>query len=200
MRRHRWRIGGAAIPLAVFLLAVIPACSFDQQHGYAQSSDGSLSFRYPADWHDAGLEPQGAEWVAGIDGSEGGDADPTLTLPSEPYVTAQVRPLRAEVRDEISLGSLRLLALPDQRDPLRSSDRDLTLLFHNQVADDNGFEGHHMRFEIDLGDGTAIREHLAVLDPERQRIQEVTVMCTEACFSVHSTEIDALFDSVRLRP
>ena len=187
-------------PLALGFALLASACSFRQDHGYVQSDDGSLSFRYPAEWHDIGLEPQGAEWIAGIDASVvTPEPDPGL-LRSDPYVVARVLPLRAEPRDEITLRSLRLFALPDQRDPVTSTDDDLRLVFHRDVVDDNGFEGHHMRFEIDVDGKVAVQEHLAVFDPARQRIQQLTIVCSAACFQTNEVDIDDVFGSVRYRP
>ena len=102
-------------------------------------------------------------------------------------------------RDEISLEYLRTLALDDRRDPTAGDDPAIRLLFHDEIVDEHGFEGHHLRFEVDFPDGTAVTEHLAVLDPARTRVQHLRVACSSACFEVNTAQIDELFDSVRFR-
>jgi hypothetical protein len=199
-RFRRWAGRSAALTFTV-LIPVVAACSIEQDHGYVQSADQSLSFRHPADWEAVDVDPISAEWVVGIDAS----AQPTEDNQAQfvldsPFVLAQVYPLEATARDTISLASLRLLALTDQRDPLSGDDPSIRLLFHESFIDGSGFEGHHMRFEVDVEDGTAVHEQLAVFDPARTRIQRIRVACSVACFDANSSEIEALFDSVRLRP
>jgi hypothetical protein len=188
-RFPRW-IGLSAALTFTVLTTAAAGCSLEQEHGYVQSSDQSLSFRHPAEWEPVDLDPVSAEWVAGIDASaEPSGANLDDFVLDAPFVVAQVYPLEPSTRDTVTLQSLRLLALADRRDPVAGDDPSIRLVFHDSFVDDNGFEGHHMRFEVDLESGTAVQEQLAVFDPERTRVQRVRV-----------AEIDAIFDSIRLRP
>ena len=124
----------------------------------------------------------------------------TTIVLDAPFVVAHVYPLEESARDTLSLRALRLLALTDRRDPAAGDDPDIRIRFHDAIVDEYGFEGHHMRFEIDLETGTAVEEHFAVFDPVRSRIQQVLVVCSLACFDANGNEIDDLFASLRLRP
>jgi hypothetical protein len=200
VNRFRRRIGRSAALTFTVLTTVVAGCSLEQEHGYVQSSDQSLSFRHPADWQPVDLDPVAAEWVVGVDAS----ADPSEANLDEfvldaPFVVAQVYPLDASVRDTVSQQSLRQIALTDGRDPLAGDDPSIRLVFHDSFIDGRGFEGHHMRFEVDLDSGTAVEEQLAVLDPERTRVQRVRVACSLTCFDANTAEIEEIFDSIRLR-
>ena len=183
------------------VLALTSGCGLEQQHGYVQSDDGSLSFRHPIEWSEVEVEPASTEWVAAIDGSDRPSEENLDTfLLDQPFVVAQVYPLDQDSRDGATLSALRLLALADRRDPAAGDDPRIRLRFHDNVVDDQGFEGHHIRFEVDLDKGTAIEEQFAVFDPERTRIHQVRVACSLACFEANADYIDELFESLRLRP
>lgn len=189
------------VAIAVTIVIVAAACSVSQQHGYVQSADGSLSFRHPPEWENVDLVPVTAEWIAGIDASsEPNRGNVTALVLKAPFVLAEVYPLEGSARDSISLQSLRELALNNGVDPTADDDPTLRLLFHNTIVDENGFEGHHMRFEVDVDGGTAIEEQLAVFDVERRRVHRVRVACSIDCFEANDNDIDDLFDSIRLRP
>jgi hypothetical protein len=206
VNRYRRRIErsvvlGSIVLGFTVLAAVVPACSFEQRHGYVQSADQSLSFRHPVGWQPVDLDPISSEWVVGIDASsQPSEANLSEFLLESPFVVAQVYPLEETTRDTVTLESLRLLALADRRDPLAGDDPSIRLVFHEAFVDEHGFEGHHMRFEVDLEAGTAVEEQLAVFDPQRYRIQRVRVACSISCFDAHVADIDALFESVRLQP
>ena len=137
--------------------------------------------------------------MAAIDGSDRPSEENLDTfLLDQPFVVAQVYPLDQDSRDGATLSALRLLALADRRDPAAGDDPRIRLRFHDNVVDDQGFEGHHIRFEVDLDKGTAIEEQFAVFDPERTRIHQVRVACSLACFEANADYIDELFESLTL--
>ncbi|MEM7273542.1 MAG: hypothetical protein AAF547_10715 [Actinomycetota bacterium] len=178
---------------------IIGGCSFEQEFGYVQSADGTLSFRYPADWTDVQLDPVASEWVAGIDGAAVPSADNAETLVLDnPFVVAQVLALEPQLRDQATLGQLRQLALTDQRDPL-TDDPTIRVRFHQTLVDEVGFEGHHIRFELDLEGQTIVEEHLAVFDPERTTVQRVRVACSMTCFDENTDSIEEIFRSIAFR-
>ncbi|MEM9566129.1 MAG: hypothetical protein AAGA93_26145 [Actinomycetota bacterium] len=185
----------------VAVVAMLAAgCGIEQSHSYIQSNDGSLSFRHPPDWAEVDVQALGLEWVTGIDasGSPSGEHATTF-VQAQPFVVAQVLPLDQERHDQASRSVLRTLAIADGRDPIAGDDPTIRILFYEDVLDDRGFEGHHVRFEIDIDGDTAIAEHLAVLDPDRTRIQRLRVACTTVCFEANSAAIEDIFDSVRFR-
>jgi hypothetical protein len=194
-----WGLRRSVAVLAT-VVALASGCGLEQQHGYVQSDDGSLSFRYPVEWSEVELDPVASEWVTGIDASsQPSDGNRNTFQLDQPFVVAQVYPLDEAYRDGTTLASLRLLALADQRDPAAGDDPSIRVRFHNQIVDEEGFEGHHIRFEIDVGDGTAVEEQIAVFDPARTRIHRVRVACSLDCFEANTDHIDEVFDSLRLR-
>ena len=194
MRPRRSALSALAV---VALLAA--ACGLEQSHGYVQSDDGSLSLRHPRGWSEVEVAPSGLEWLAAVDAAdEPSGQHQTDFVQDAPFLLAQVVPLGAEFRAEVSLATLRTLALQDRRDPA-AEQPGIRVLFHDEIVDDRGFEGHHIRFEVDLDDGTAVAEHMAVFDPTRTRIQRVRVACSTACFAANQEAIDDVFASVRFR-
>lgn len=192
-------IGAAALVALLAASAGLVSCGFEQSHEYVQSPDGSLSFRHPRQWNQVDLAPVGLDWLVALDGS----ADPSPERSSDffqdaPFLLAQVMPLEPEVREQASLASLRVLALQDGRDPT-AGDPTIRILFHDEIVDEHGFEGHHLRFEVDLEGGTAIAEHMAVFDPARNRVEHIRVACSLDCFEANAGSIDDVFASVRFR-
>lgn len=175
-------------------------CGLSTKHGYVQSEDGSLAFRHPREWTSIPQQAVGTEWITGVDASpEPSDANLLELTGPDPVVIASVYQLDQQSRDTTTLSALRRLALPDGRDPTTIDDGSVEMLFDRSFVDDNGFEGHHLRFEIDLGGGeTSTAEMLAVFNSDRTRVQQVRVVCSSVCFADNSEVIDELFESVRL--
>ncbi len=186
--------------LGGLLILALPACGVELEHGYVQSSDGSLSLRHPSHWTDLELEATGTEWLAGIDGSPQ-PAQENFSAPvvAEPFLVVQVLPLQAEVRDEVSLDSLYQVALVDRSQPLNADDPNLQFLVDETFLDDRGFHGHHLRFEVQNEEGVAVEEHLMVFNPDRTSLHRVWITCSADCFEAHSDDIAEVFESVRLR-
>lgn len=200
MRPVRTSLVGVTALVAMASTGIgLTACGLEQSHGYVQSADGSLSFRHPREWSEVDVDPTGFEWLVAIDGSAAPNTerfqDP---VQDDPTLVAEVVPLEKAQRAQLSLASLRRLALPDRRDPT-ADDPAIRVLFHDEVVDDQGFEGHHIRFEIDLDNGTAVTEHLAVFDPGRERVEHLRVTCSDACFAANKASIEDVFESVRFR-
>lgn len=200
--RRRWTstslLALAAIGL-VILLAVSVSGRLERQNGYVSSPDGELTFRYPTSWTGVDLTPLSTEWVTGVDASETPTADHLGTFVLDrPFVVAQVIDLAAADHDQMTISSLRSMALNDKRDPTAGDDPTIRLIFHDPFLDDRGFEGHILRFEVDMPEGTAVEEQFAAFDPERQRIHRVRVACSATCFEAYTEDIESLFDSVHL--
>jgi hypothetical protein len=200
-RRDLARLPWALPGCLVVGLMVLAGCSTQIENGYVESPDGRLSFRHPIAWQDVGLESSGSEWVAGVDAStDPSTGNRTRFLLEEPFVVAEVYPLTAELRDVVSLSSLVRLAMADHSEVLDADESAVRILSDEDYLDDQGFQGHLIRFEIDVEGGTAVEEHFAVFDPERRHVQRIRVACSAACFESNSDDIESLFDSVRLRP
>lgn len=193
------RTTARAVGTLVSLGLIAISCGLEQSHGYVQSADGSLSFRHPPHWEEVEVERVGIEWAAGLDGAESPSSDHGGDDVQEaPFLVAQVLPLTGEHQDRISLARLRQMAMVDGRDPTADA-ADIRLVFHDQIVDEHGFEGHHLRFEIESENGTATAEHLAVLDPARNRVERVRVACSSVCFEANLSAIEDVFASVRFR-
>ncbi len=187
--------------VSALVAPLVSGCSLEPQNGYVESADGSLSFRYPAQWHDVEIAPVKTEWVVAVDAADQPAKEHLAAfVVDDPFVVAQVYGLTTADRDIASLRSLRKMALTDGRDPTDAGDPTIRLLFHDAYLDDNGFEGHHLRFEVDLPNGTAVEEQFAAYDLDRKQIHRVRVACSLSCFEANSGAIEELFDSVRLSP
>jgi hypothetical protein len=179
--------------------ALVAGCGLEPANGYLQSPDGSLSLRHPREWTEVEVVPLGLEWLAAVDGASTPSGEHQRDFVQDaPFLLAQVVPLNSEFRADASLAQLRTFALPDQRDPAAEPDG-VRVLFHDEIVDERGFEGHHIRFEVRSESGTAIAEHLAVYDPGRTRIQRIRVACSVACFEANTAAIEDVFASVRFR-
>lgn len=179
----------------------LSACGLEPQYGYVQSSDGTMSFRHPRSWTQVELDPEDTDWVIGIDASSTPSRTNQHSMHLDaPFTVAQVAPLTRQEHETLTLASLRTLALADRRDPLAGDDPSIRVEFHERVTDENGFQGHHMRFEVDLDGGTVTEQHYAVFDPTRARVHRLRVVCSSACFEANTADIEAMFDSMVLRP
>ncbi len=201
--RRRWTTTSLLALVAIGLVIVLAASvsgRLERQSGYVSSPNGELSFRYPRSWTDVELTPLSTEWVTGVDASQSPTADHLGTFVLDrPFVVAQVIDLAAADHDQMSVSSLRSMALTDRRDPTAGDDPTIRLIFHDPFVDSEGFEGQILRFEVDMPGGTAVQQQFAAFDPERQRIHRVRVACSATCFEAYNEDIESLFDSVQLR-
>lgn len=200
--RRRWTTSSLLALVAIGLVAVLAVSlsgRLERQNGYVSSPDGELTFRYPRSWTGVELTPLSTEWVTGVDAADSPTADHLGTFVLDrPFVVAQVIDLGASGHDEMSVASLRSMALNDRRDPTAGDDPTIRLIFHDPFLDDRGFEGQILRFEVDMADGTAVEQQFAAFDPDRQRIHRVRVACSATCFEAYNEDIESLFDSVHL--
>lgn len=160
-----------------------------------------MAFRHPAQWSEVAVAPIASEWVTGVDASDQPSSDHGGDHPlDQPFVVARVFPLSSSGHDQVTVETLRSLILSDGRDPTAADDPTIRLLFNQDYGDNQGFEGQHLRFELDGPEGTAVEEHLAALDPQRKHLHMVSVVCSQQCFDINRADIESLFASLRLRP
>lgn len=200
--RRRWTATSLLALVAIGLVVVLAVSAFgrlERRNGYVSSPNGELTFRYPSSWSDVELSPLSTEWVTGVDASDDPTADHLGTFVLDrPFVVAQVIDLAAADHDQMSVSTLRSMALNDRRDPTAGDDPTIRLIFHDPFLDSRGFEGQILRFEVDMPEGTAVEQQFAAFDPERQRIHRVRVACSATCFEAYDKDIESLFDSVHL--
>lgn len=200
--RRRWTTSSLLALVAVGLIVALGVAlsgRLERQNGYVSSPNGELSFRHPKSWTGVSLTPLSTEWVTGVDASDSPSADHLGTFVLDrPFVVAQVIDLAASDHDQMSVSSLRSMALNDRRDPTAGDDPTIRLIFHDPFLDERGFEGQILRFEVDMPEGTAVEQQFAAFDPERQRIHRVRVACSASCFEAYTEDIESLFDSVQL--
>jgi hypothetical protein len=197
--RRRAALSRQSIAGVAVAAVMTTACGLKVENSYVQSPDGTLSFRHPLAWTHVAVEPNSTEWVTGVDASDQASPDHLKTFVLDhPFVVAQVFDLNKTGRDTVTLKDLRSMALPDGRDPTTGADPGIRLIFNESYLDPVGFEGQHIRFEVDLPEGTAVEEHLATFDPDRKQLQRVRVACSLSCFDANRSDIESLFNSVRL--
>lgn len=193
------RAGARRRPIATLAVLLGLSACLEPTYGYLAHPDAGFALRYPRDWDEVTVAPTGSEWVRAVDAAEppSGQHLGTFTL-DDPFLVAQVLPLGAADADSYTLAQLRELAHPERVDPATVGDGSVRIDVDEVVLTEDGFEGHHLRFDVDLEGGTATVEHFAALAPDRGTVYRVRVACREACFDRHAGDIGDVFDSIDL--
>jgi hypothetical protein len=196
-RRRFRRLGRRRAGLAAPLLLL--ASCLQPSYGYLSQPDGGFALRYPRHWDEVPTAPTGAEWVRAVDAADPPSSDHLESYAvGQPFLVAQVLPLSPGDADTYTLARLRQLAHPDRVDPTTVEDGSVRMHFDQPVRTDDGFEGHHLRFELEAEGSTVTVEHFAALAPDRSTVYRVRVACLVDCFEQHASDIEDVFDSIDL--
>jgi hypothetical protein len=168
--------------------------------GYLADPGDGFALRYPRSWDEVRADPFGSEWVGAVDAASTPSAQHLQTYAVDaPFLLAQVQRLTPAEADTYTLAQLRQLAKPDHVDPTEVTDGSVRMQFNDPILTDQGFEGHHLRFDLDQ-DGKTVRvEHFAALSPDRATLYRVRVACLVSCFERNRADIEDVFDSIELR-
>lgn len=188
------------MPLGVAAAALGVAGCVDPTYGYLSEPDAGFALRYPEDWDEVAVDPTGVEWIRAVDAAEPPSSAHLDTFAVDaPFLVAQVLPLGTDDADTYTVSQLRQLAHPERLDPTAVTDGSVRVDVDERVVTDDGFEGHHLRFDLDLDGGETVTvEHFAALAPDRDTVYRVRVACREACFDRSATDIGEVFDSIDL--
>jgi hypothetical protein len=138
---------------------------------------------------------QAQQWTVSFDASERPRVDAFVTQADKPADSlagfARVRALDEEERLDYSLSSLRDELLPSAQ--LQQQGR-LRVLDAEEVSQDGG-QGLHVAFALDLADGTLIIDQTALVDPATRRVYLLALGCSSRCYEASRDEIAAIRES-----
>jgi hypothetical protein len=207
--RLRTAVVGVAAAAA---LAALPACG-GPRYQYVQNDDFGVYAKVPAGWSvydEADLFPEATKreldefhqsrWMRtfGGGGLTAQDSNSLLGTTSEPLGLVKIEALTPEIREQISLRSLRgFAALGDPNRDLMQ-DPAVKLLKDEPVTFEGGYNGVHTVFETPTPDGdtTLVVDSTALLNKTSSIMYVFKVSCTSKCyFETHKDEIAKVVDS-----
>lgn len=138
---------------------------------------------------------QARQWTVSFDASERPRVDAFVTQADKPADSlagfARVRALDEQERLDHSLSSLRDELLPSAQ--LQQQGR-LRVLDAEEVSQDGG-QGLHVAFALELADGTLIIDQTALVDPATRRVYLLALGCSSRCYEASRDEIAAIRES-----
>lgn len=208
--RTRTALVGA---LATSVLAALAACG-GPRYQYVQNDDFGVYAKLPASWtiHDEKqLFPDLSEqelkdfhqsnWMRTFTG-DGLKADKSLLFvgdSSEPVGMVKIQALSPDIRERISLASLRGFAALNDGSRDLMQDRDVKIVRDEPVSFKGGFHGVRTVFETPVPEGggaTAVVDSTALLNDNSTIMYVFKVTCTTKCyFETHKDEIAKVVDS-----
>ena len=138
---------------------------------------------------------QAQQWTVSFDASERPRVDAFVTQADKPADSlagfARVRALDEQERLDYSLSSLRDELLPSAQ--LQQQGR-LRVLDAEEVSQDGG-QGLHVAFALELADGTLVIDQTALVDPATRRVYLLALGCSSRCYEASRDEIAAIRES-----
>jgi hypothetical protein len=138
---------------------------------------------------------QAQQWTVSFDARERPRVDAFVTQADKPADSlagfARVRALDEQERLDHSLSSLRDELLPSAQ--LQEQGR-LRVLDAEEVSQDGG-QGLHVAFALELADGTLIIDQTALVDPATRRVYLLALGCSSRCYEASRDEIAAIRES-----
>jgi hypothetical protein len=211
----RW--GGAAWVPAVVGVAVLAAACAGTGFQFVSSSDRRAFFKVPVNWelYDkrdilvASGQSLSAEsnrqlpWLIGFDADPNPSVEHVVDIaaaPRYPVVMARVQQLPFQVRDALSLSTLRNWVYPIDR-LLQANAGEI--LAYEDVVLPGGFHGSRIVFDVVLsgisnvsaGNQVIRVQQIAVVDPATQRLYFFMIRCESHCYRDNGTLIDQIASS-----
>ena len=208
--RTRTALGGTLVTVVLVLLA---ACG-GPRYQYVQNEDFGVYAKLPASWsvHDEkqlfpDLSDQElkdfhrSNWMRTFTG-DGLKANKSLLFvgdSSEPVGMVRIQALTPQIRERISLASLRGFAALDDLNRDVMQDSDIKVVRDEPVSFKGGFHGVRTVFETSVphgGGATAVVDSTALLNDNSTVMYVFNVTCTTKCyFETHKDEIAKVVDS-----
>jgi hypothetical protein len=197
---------------AVSILLALAACG-GPRYQYVQNDDFGVYAKLPAGWSvydEKHLFPElsnrdldefhRSNWMRTFSGPELNAKNSLLFVgdSAEPIGLVKIQALTPEIREQISLSTLRSLAALNDASRDLMNDPDVKLLNDEPVTFKGGFHGVHTVFETPIpnGDGTAVVDSTALLNDNSTIMYVFKVTCTSKCyFETHKDEIAKVVDS-----
>jgi len=209
-----------ALVLPALLIALglaLSSCATGSGFVYVSSSDRRAYFKIPDNWRFfdkrdllvASGQSLSAEsnrqlsWLIGYDASPKPSIQHILSLadaPSYPVVTARVQSLPFQVRDELSLATLRNWVYPVDRLIQANLGE---MISYKDVVLPGGLHGSDMTFDVVLGGvgNVAVNNQVirvtqeAIVDPPTNRLYLFVLRCESHCYRDNKTLIDQIAQS-----
>jgi hypothetical protein len=203
---------GRAVVTAVVVVLVVAlagaGCGAGSGQQYLTNDDAGLFLRFPDSWEKFELsgEQRPASrvpeiWSYSFDASEEPDPNSWAAagLP-DPSGFVQVTGLVTNnPRDTISLSFLRSRSLGGSADPfqlLEDGSDEIELVDYDEPVNDAGYFGVRITLNLRTDDATfETFTHLAMVDPDHDRLYELRIGCESSCFVDNSDTIGDIFDS-----
>jgi hypothetical protein len=128
------------------------------------------------------------------------EANFTAEAPTSPVGIAVVTPVSsATARDELSLATLRSLALEGLEDPLvlaGQNNGDVELVDLQDISTPPGFRGERIVFNIRIDDTNYVTiDHTALTNNDTTQIYRLMLKCEATCYEDHRSEINDIVES-----
>jgi hypothetical protein len=218
-RAIRWGNRSTGVTLIAFLagLAFLAGSCGNGGYLYVSSSDRNAYFKVPANWkfYDkrdllvASGQSLSAESNRQISWLIGYDADPTPSIdhilsiadaPKYPVIQASVQQLALQVRDQLSLSTLRNQPYPLDR--LMNANL-AEMLSYKDVTLKGGLHGIRMTFEVSLNGLSNVSlnseviwvSQVSLVDPATQKLYQFVLRCESHCYRDNKTLLDTIADS-----
>jgi hypothetical protein len=202
------RVGARGLALGAVVALALGACGAGSGQQYLSNRDVGLYMRFPDDWERFELsgETRPASrvpeiWSYSFDAAEDADANHWAEsgLPNPSGFVQVTGLLTSNPRDGISLQYLRSRSLGGAEDPLaliEDGSDDVELVGYDEPVTADGYYGVRITLNIRVDPTTyETFTHLAMVDPEHERLYELRVGCDSECFVDNAETISDIFDS-----
>ena len=210
------RIHVSFVALVIALGLLGSACG-SSGYAYVASSDHRAYFKVPDGWHFydkrdllvatgqslSAASDQQIHWLIGFDGDPHPSIDHIIQIADPlkyPALMAQVQTLPAQVRDTLSLGTLRNWVYPVDRLVQANA---ASIISYKDVTLPGGLHGSTMTFDVSMGglsnvqvDNKVIRvQQTLVVDPGTNNLYLFIVRCESHCFRDYGSMINQIASS-----
>jgi hypothetical protein len=198
-------------------LAVLLSACASSEFAYVSSSDRNAYFKVPSDWKffdkrdilvasgqslSTGTDKQ-IPWLIAFDADPKPSLNHVLKLaeaPKHPVVMARVQSLPFQVRDQLSLHSLRNVVYP--LDQLLNANA-AEILSIKDIVLEGGLHGNRIDYDVVLQglsnvatlSGVIRVTQIAVVDPATTKLYMFTIRCESHCYRDNKTLLDQIADS-----
>lgn len=202
---------------SVLALAALASACASSEFSYVSSSDRNAYFKIPSDWKyfdkrdilvasgqslSSGTDRQ-IPWLIAFDADPKPSLNHVLKLgdaPKHPVVTARVQSLPFQVRDQLSLHSLRNIVYP--LDQLLNANA-AEIVSTQDVVLEGGLRGSRMTYDVVLQglsnvaalSGVIRVTQIAVIDPATTKLYVFTIRCESHCYRDNKTLLDQIANS-----
>jgi len=202
---------------SLMALAVLLSACASSEFSYVSSSDRNAYFKIPSNWKyfdkrdilvasgqslSTGTDKQ-IPWLIAFDADPNPSLDHVLKLaeaPKHPVIMARVQSLPFQVRDQLSLHSLRNVVYP--LDQLLNANA-AEILSIKDIVLEGGLHGNRIEYDVVLQglsnvaalSGVIRVTQIAVVDPATTKLYMFTIRCESHCYRDNKSLLDQIADS-----